>query len=182
MNHLLTTLFRHVFEYIIQQKVKRFTFEQVLVNNWHNLKRICGKFIKDAQWDLLYPAAASAAAATPPITAATSSEEFDVTLLMVLVRNLEDSSGTPIFSTPCPRWDFSRLFPTNMSIEADFMRVQSCRNIIQHNTKVTEDEFKQMAMDMKGVVDRLGKLVVSPFENSWLDTLKDVLVGETEIE
>ena len=182
MNHLLTPLFQAVLEYGIQLMIPGVSFEQVLLDNFNKLDNLRRrKILNDPQMDSLYPPAAAAIVTALPTSAATSSEEFDVTLLMVLARNLRDTTtNKPVFTPPCSNWDIKNLLPTNTTVAADLIRIRDCRNTIHHHTKIPEPEFKQIAGNMMALVGRLdAKLVGSPFEKPWLNTLKDVLVGET---
>lgn len=76
------------------------------------------RIIKSDQWETLFPPAPSFA----------SSEDFDITLLMILLRNI---CG---LSTPVLGWD-TLPFPADKSVEADIARVKYYRNTIFAHAK-----------------------------------------------
>ena len=76
------------------------------------------RVIKSDQWVTLFPPAPSSA----------SSEDFDITLLMILLRNI---CG---LSAPVTGWD-TLPFPADKSVEADIVRVKHYRNTIFAHAK-----------------------------------------------
>ena len=101
-------------------------------------KRILSPF----QWVKLYPA----------IKSAVSSKNFDITLLMVLLRNI---CG---LVRPATGWD--TLPPaTDTTLEADIVRIKCYRNTVYgHASEASVDDpsFNQYWQDIQGALVRLG--------------------------
>ena len=105
------------------------------------------KVLNPLQWDKLYPA----------IKSSVSSKNFDITLLMVLLRNI--CGLTP----PVTGWDNLPL-PTDLSCEADIARIKYYRNTVYaHATRASVDDaaFDNHWMDIRDTLVRLGGL---PYE------------------
>ena len=102
------------------------------------------KVLNPLQWDKLYPA----------IKSSVSSKNFDITLLMVLLRNI--CGLTP----PATGWDNLPL-PTDLSCEADIARIKFYRNIVYaHTTQASVDDatFDNHWMHIRDTLVRLGGL------------------------
>lgn len=94
------------------------------------------------QWDKLYP----------PPGVAVSSQHFDITLLFLLLRSV--CSLTP----PTTRWDAAPL-PTDLSLEADLVRIKRCRNeLYAHRVEMalTDVEFNSNWDEIEAALLRLG--------------------------
>ncbi|PFX13007.1 E3 ubiquitin-protein ligase DZIP3, partial [Stylophora pistillata] len=100
------------------------------------------KVLNPSQWGKLYPA----------IKSSVSSQHFDITLLMVLLRN------TCNLVTPSTGWD--TLPPAaDTTLEADIIRIKCYRNTVYgHATEASIDEatFDQYWMDIQDALVRLG--------------------------
>jgi len=107
------------------------------------------------QWSLLYPLA----------PAMVSSKQFDITLLIVLLRNICGLSPPTTTSS----WD--KLPPvTDMSHEADIVRVEYFQNTLYHaeHSSVNNVMFNDQWMDIRGALVRLG----GPSYGAAVDKLK----------
>ncbi len=102
------------------------------------------KVLNPTQWSKLYPA-------TPSTV---SSKQFDITLLMVLFRNI---CG---LSPPITTGSWDKLPPaTDTTVEADIVRVKYFRNILYgHTEKASVDDttFNNHWRDIRDVLVRLG--------------------------
>lgn len=100
------------------------------------------RVLNPTQWGNLYP----------PINTTVSSKTFNITLLVVLLRNICS------FSPPATGWD--ALPPaTDVSTEADIVRVKYFRNTVYgHADKASVDgaEFDGYWQDIKDALVRLG--------------------------
>ena len=102
------------------------------------------KVLNPLQWDKLYPA----------IKSSVSSKNFDITLLMVLLRNI--CGLTP----PVTGWDNLPL-PTDLSCEADIARIKYYRNTVYaHVTQASVDDatFDYHWIHIRDTLIRLGGL------------------------
>ena len=100
------------------------------------------KVLNPSQWDKLYPA----------IKSSVSSRNFDVTLLMVLLRNI---CG---LAPPVTGWDTLPL-ATDTTLEADFARIKCYRNTVYgHASEASVDDvtFNQCWQDIQDALVRLG--------------------------
>ena len=100
------------------------------------------KIINPTQWGKLFPA----------IPNSVSSRDFDVTLLMVLLRNI---CG---LVSPITGWDALPAV-TDISHEADITRVKYFRNTVYahaKNTSVDDTTFKTYWQDIRDTLVRLG--------------------------
>ncbi|XP_070561656.1 uncharacterized protein [Ptychodera flava] len=100
------------------------------------------KIINDTQWRLMYP--------TPP--AAANSEQFDITLLMILLRNICGlKSPNDHVWTRAP-------YSSDVSVEVDLVRMREFRNTLQHmpGTTIKDSEFERLWFDISVVLVRLG--------------------------
>ena len=100
------------------------------------------KVLNPLQWDLLYPV----------IKSSVSSKNFDITLLMVLLRNI--CGLTP----PVTGWDNLPL-PTDLSCEADIARIKYYRNTVYaHVTQASVDDatFDNHWIHIRDTLVRLG--------------------------
>ena len=105
------------------------------------------KVLNPLQWDKLYPVMKSSV----------SSKNFDITLLMVLLRNI---CGLTL---PATGWDNLPL-PTDLSCEADIAGIKYNRNTVYaHATRASVDDtaFDNHWMDIRDTLVRLGGL---PYE------------------
>ena len=100
------------------------------------------RILSPLQWGKLYPA----------IKSAVSSKNFDITLLMVLLRNI---CG---LVRPATGWD--TLPPaTDTTLEADIVRIKCYRNTVYgHASEASVDDpsFNQYWQDIQGALVRLG--------------------------
>ncbi|KAL9976683.1 hypothetical protein ACROYT_G014010 [Oculina patagonica] len=114
------------------------------------------KVLNPTQWSKLYPS-------TPSTV---SSKQFDITLLMVLLRNI---CG---LSPPVTTGSWDKLPPaTDTSVEADIARVKYFRNILYgHTEKASVDDatFRDYWSDIRDVLVRLG----GPSYGAAIDKLK----------
>ncbi|XP_031555961.1 uncharacterized protein LOC116292746 [Actinia tenebrosa] len=122
------------------------------------LKKPKGRVLNNEQWDKLYPPSGSS-----PI-----SEDFDITLLFVLLRNI---CG---LTAPATGWDV--LPPiTDNSIEANLARIKYYRNnTIAHkpNTEINDADFEKHWQDISSALLSLG------LRQEDIDDLKSAPLGE----
>ena len=100
------------------------------------------RIINSDQWATLFP----------PVPSSVSSEDFDITLLMILLRNI---CGLP---APVTGWD-TLPFPADKSIEADIARVKHYRNtIFAHAKKASIDDatYSTQWLAIRDTLVRLG--------------------------
>ena len=100
------------------------------------------KVLNPSQWDKLYPA----------IKSSVSSRNFDITLLMVLLRNI---CG---LAPPVTGWDTLPL-ATDTTLEADIVRIKCYRNTVYgHASQASVDDvtFNQYWQDIQDALVRLG--------------------------
>ena len=106
------------------------------------LQALKKKVLNPLQWGKLYPA----------IKSSVSSQHFDITLLMVLLRNI--CGLVP----PAAGWD--KLPPTaDTSIAADIVRIKCYRNTVYgHSSEASVDDatFNQYWKDIQDALARLG--------------------------
>ena len=101
------------------------------------------KILNPTQWRNLYPA----------IPSRVSSASFDITLLMVLLRNICN------LKTPVTGWD-NLPHATDTTVEANIARVKYYRNTVYaHASQASVDDatFKKHWQDIKKVLVALGK-------------------------
>ena len=118
------------------------------------------RVLKPSQWDKLYP---------PVVAVSVSSRDFDITLLMVLLRNI--CGLTP----PVTGWD--NLPPaTDLTPEADIARIKWYRNTVYgHTSQASVDDatFASCWKDIKATLVRLGGATYGPsiglLENASMD-------------
>ena len=139
------------------------------------------KILNPSQWDKLYPA----------IKSSVSSKNFDITLLMVLLRNI---CG---LAPPATGWD--TLPPAaDTTLEADFVRIKCYRNAVYgHASEASVDDvtFNQYWQDIQDALVRLGgdgyqsafgdlkKECVDPdFEEHYKELLKRCIMDEFSIK
>ena len=100
------------------------------------------KFVNPSQWRSLYPA----------IKSSVSSEKFDITLLMVLLRNI---CG---LSPPAAGWD-ALPSPTDVNCEDDLARIKYYRNTVHGHAaqaSVDDTKFNDYWMNIRDTLVRLG--------------------------
>ena len=100
------------------------------------------KVLNPSQWSILYPA----------IKSSVSSEKFDITLLMVLLRNI--CGLTP----PAAGWD-ALPSPTDVNCEDDLARIKYYRNTVYgHAAQASVDDanFNDYWMKIRETLVRLG--------------------------
>ena len=100
------------------------------------------KVLNPSQWSILYPA----------IKSSVSSEKFDITLLMVLLRNI--CGLTP----PAAGWD-ALPSPTDVNCEDDLARIKYYRNTVYgHAAQASVDDanFNDYWMKIRDTLVRLG--------------------------
>ena len=139
------------------------------------------RIISPLQWGKLYPA----------IKSAVSSKNFDITLLMVLLRNI---CG---LVRPATGWD--TLPPaTDTTLEADIVRIKCYRNTVYgHASQASVDDatFNQYWQDIQDALVRLGgadyqsaiddlkKECMDPdFEEHYIELLKQCIMDEVRIK
>ena len=102
----------------------------------------CRKVLTTSQWSKLYPT----------IKSSVSSNNFDITLLMVLLRNICN------LVRPATGWD--TLPPaTDTTLEADIVRIKCYRNTVYgHASQASVDDatFNQCWQDIQDALVRLG--------------------------
>lgn len=105
----------------------------------HSLK--LRRIINATQWGKLFPA----------VPASVSSRDFDITLLMVLLRNI---CG---LAPPLAGWD-ALPADTEISREADVARIRYFRNIIAHADQASIDDatFDKHWKEIRDTLVRLG--------------------------
>ena len=136
--------------------------------NKATLQKMRKRVIKDPQWDLLFPASGSP-----------DSNNFDITLLTILLRNI---SGLP---SPTTGWDVMPPL-SDTSISADIVRIKMLRNeIYGHTAKPEYDDttFEKYWQDISGPlinlgipqndIDELKVAPLSPEEESHIEKLKE---------
>jgi len=139
------------------------------------------RVLNPTQWGKLYPA----------IKSSVSSTNFDITLLMVLLRNI--CSLVP----PATGWD-SLPAATDLSLEADIVRIKHYRNTVYgHANEASVDEatFSQHWKDIQDALVRLGgtcyqgaiddlktECMDPDFEEHYQDLLKQWVKDETSIK
>ena len=98
--------------------------------------------LNPSQWGKLYPA----------IKSSVSSRDFDITLLVVLLRN--------ICGLVCPATGWDTVPPTtDTTLEADIVRIKCYRNTVYgHASQASVDDvtFKQYWQDIQDALVRLG--------------------------
>ena len=139
------------------------------------------KILNPSQWDKLYPA----------IKSSVSSKNFDITLLMVLLRNI------CCLVPPATGWD--TLPPAaDTTLEADIVRIKCYRNTVYgHASEASVDDvtFNQYWQDIQDALVRLGgagyqsaiddlkKECMDPdFEEHYKELLKQWVVDEFSIK
>ncbi|KAK3104921.1 hypothetical protein FSP39_013227 [Pinctada imbricata] len=100
------------------------------------------KILTETQWDNLYPSTGSA-----------NLDDFDATLLILLLRNL--SNVTP----PATGWNTDPV-PSDTSLGADLLRLRGIRNEHAHckNMRMTNTEFGKKWSNLTVILARLGGL------------------------
>ena len=118
-----------------------------------------GKVIDATQWGKLYPV----------IPSSVSSKDFDITLLLVLLRNL---CGLP---SPAAGWD-TLPAATDVSLEADIARVKYYRNSVYGHAEcasVDDATFNTCWGDIRDTLVRLGgakyKAAIDDLETECMD-------------
>ena len=100
------------------------------------------KVLNPSQWSILYPA----------IKSSVSSEKFDITLMMVLLRNI--CGLTP----PAAGWD-ALPSPTEVNCEDDLARIKYYRNTVHGHAaqaSVDDTKFNDYWMNIRDTLVRLG--------------------------
>ena len=136
------------------------TLHSVLARNKTMLQSLrTRKIINPTQWGKLFPA----------IPNSVSSRDFDVTLLMVLLRNI---CG---LVSPITGWDALPAV-TDRSHEADIARVKYFRNTVYahaKHTSVDDETFKTYWQDIRDTLVRLGgikyKAAIDKLETECMD-------------
>ncbi|XP_066030538.1 E3 ubiquitin-protein ligase DZIP3-like [Pocillopora verrucosa] len=145
------------------------------------LQSLKKKVLNPLQWGKLYPAVRSSVA----------SKNFDITLLMVLLRNI---CG---LAPPATGWD--TLPPaTDTTFEADIVRIKCYRNTVYghvSNSSVDDPTFNQYWQDIQDSLVRLGgtgyrsaiddlkKECIDPdFEEHYKELLKQCIMDEVSIK
>ena len=152
------------------------TLAAALNANKATLQKMRKRVIKDPQWDLLFPASGSP-----------DSNNFDITLLTILLRNI---SGLP---SPTTGWDVMPP-PSDTSISADIARIKMLRNkIYGHTARPEYDDttFEKYWQDIstpliklgipKNDIDELKGAPLSPEEESYIEKLKEWKEVEDEL-
>ena len=100
------------------------------------------RVLNQKQWEILFPANMQSVA----------SKEFDITLLMVLLRNICD------LVPPVTGWDGSPP-AKDISLEADIARIKHYRNTVYGHTNeasVDDEQYNMYWQEIKDVLVRLG--------------------------
>ena len=152
------------------------TLATVLNANKATLQKIRKRVIKASQWDLLFPASGSP-----------DSNNFDITLLTILLRNI---CALP---SPATGWDVMPP-PSETSISADIARIKILRNqIYGHISRAEYDDatFEKYWQDISGPliklgipqkdVDELKVAPLSPEEETYIEKLKEWKEVEDEL-
>ena len=154
------------------------TLAMKLNKNKKTLQRLRYKVIKTSQWKLLYPA--------PP--SSPDSENFDVTLLTILFRNI---CG---LTEPAAGWD--ALPPDSDTTIADnIARIKFYRNEVYGHittTEIDDDKFEKLwekiskALISLGIpsseLDELKEAPLSPEEDDYIQELKEWYKKEAELK
>ena len=112
------------------------------------------KIINATQWGKLYP--------SPP--SSVTSKDFDITLLMVLLRNIcgltAPATTAAATTTPASTHSWDRLPPaSDTTVEANIVRVKYYRNSVYGHAKqasVDDSTFNSLWMDIKAALVALG--------------------------
>lgn len=115
---------------------------QTILQSLYKPKKGKKKILNPTQWGKLYPA----------ISTSVSSANFDITLLMILLRNI---CG---LSPPATGWD-ALPPPADTSAEADIARVKYFRNVVYGHAEqasVDDTSFNNHWHDIKATLVRLG--------------------------
>ena len=115
---------------------------QTILQSLYKLMKGKKKILNPTQWGKLYPA----------IPTSVSSANFDITLLMILLRNICR------LSPPATGWD-ALPPPADISAEADIARVKYFRNLVYGHAEqasVDDTSFNNHWHDIKAVLVRLG--------------------------
>ena len=151
------------------------TLAAVLKAHQRQLLRLRYKFIKNLQWDLLYP-----------VSGNPDSKNYDVTLLMILLRN--------ICRLPSPATGWNTMPPiADRSVEANITRIKLFRNeVYAHvsSTEVDDAQFENLWQSISQVLVDLGiprheinelKICpLSPEEDMYVQQLRDWKLREDE--
>ena len=151
------------------------TLAAVLKSHQKQLLRLRYKFIKNLQWDLLYP-----------VSGNPDSKNYDVTLLMILLRN--------ICRLPSPATGWNTMPPVaDRSVEANITRIKLFRNeVYAHvsSTEVDDAQFENLWQSISQVLVDLGiprheinelKICpLSPEEDMYVQQLRDWKLREDE--
>ncbi|CAB4035599.1 E3 ubiquitin- ligase DZIP3 [Paramuricea clavata] len=152
------------------------TLTAVLNTNKAILQKLRYKVINTSQWKLLYPSSG------PP-----DSQNFDVTLLTVLLRNI---CG---LTRPASGWD--TLPPdSDTSVAANIARIKFYRNQVHAHittTEIADNEFENLWLKIskaliglgipKSELDELKEAPLSPEEAGCIQLLKDWCKSEAEM-
>ena len=152
------------------------TLTAVLNTNKAILQKLGYKVINPSQWKLLYPSSG------PP-----DSQNFDVTLLTVLLRNI---CG---LTRPASGWD--ALPPdSDTSVAANIARIKFYRNQVHApitTTKIADNEFEYLWLNIskaliglgipKSELDELKEAPLSPEEADCIELLEDWCKSEAEM-
>ncbi|XP_062566082.1 uncharacterized protein LOC134228439 [Saccostrea cucullata] len=111
-----------------------------LAVNKESLSALRGRIIAAQQWKTLYPSSGYV-----------NSRQFDVTLLILLLRYMTN--------VPAPVTGFEKLpVQTDDSVGADLARIKHYRNLVAHsnNAKLSEADFDNYWVDIESAIERLG--------------------------
>ncbi|CAB4027526.1 E3 ubiquitin- ligase DZIP3, partial [Paramuricea clavata] len=144
------------------------TLAAVLNPNKTTLKKIRYSVIKPSQWDLLFP-----------VSGTPDSNNFDITLLTILLRNI---CG---LTSPAAGWSVMPV-ASDTSISADILRIKICRNEVyghiptaQYDDTTFETLWQKIAKPLikLGIpqqdIDELKEAPLSPEEESYIEKLKE---------
>jgi hypothetical protein len=152
------------------------TLDSLLNTHKKSLQKIRYSVINAAQWKLLFPASGSA-----------DSNNFDITLLTILLRNI---CGLP---SPAPGWN---VMPPagDTSISADILRIKMFRNEVYghiSSAQLDDTEFETLWQEISqpliklGIsqqdIDELKEAPLSPEEESYIAKLKKWKESEDEL-
>ncbi|XP_020892684.1 NACHT, LRR and PYD domains-containing protein 12 isoform X1 [Exaiptasia diaphana] len=141
LSRLLVDIGRRVLQDVFDSIHPASTLHGVLNSVQSKLKKLPSNVLNKEQWNILYPSSGVA-----------ESKNFEFTLLLTLLRNI--CSLRP----PGTGWKKEPM-PTDLSMEADLVRIRLCRNYLAHQVHhaLTDDEFEKKWDETEAALNRLGK-------------------------
>ena len=127
---------------VLLQLVKPRTLEAVLQANINTINKLSGKVLFPEQYTLLMK--------VPP-----NAEDFDISLLVIIFRNICPNVPPPILG-----WEIKQPDENDFSLAADLLRLKNIRNCVyahRNSTQVTHADFEPLWSDLSDVIDRISK-------------------------